>query len=114
MSASISREVRDRQIVQAEVAVTARVDSLKERGVGEAAHAKDTVLKSLRSQLKKARARVRSMEASVAHVAKVKDDKKPKKTVTKGGSGKSKSAKKVPAANKPQKQGGQKGTKKKK
>ena len=79
MSASTNRVVRESQVKQVEVRVESRLAALNERGIDETARAKDPLLKNLKAQLTKARGRIKSMEASAAHVTKIAEERKAAK-----------------------------------
>jgi len=110
--ASEDRKVREKQLEKVVAQFEARKSELSQRGLDEKAAKKDTVLKNLGAQVKKARKRIVAMDAAAAHVAEMaaKDTKVPRETKAKS---KPKAKAQAPAAGKPAKGGGAKGSKKK-
>ena len=64
-------KVREQQLAKAEARLAARKALLEGRGVDAAAQAKDTVLRKLKADLRKAVKRVEAPKAAQAHVEKV-------------------------------------------
>jgi hypothetical protein len=64
-------EVRERQLERAEARLKVRRALLEARGLDAAAQAKDTVLRQLEAEVRKARKRVEAPAAAKAHVEKV-------------------------------------------
>lgn len=108
--ASEDRKVREKQLEKVVAQFEARKSELSQRGLDEKAAKKDTILKNLGAQVKKARKRIVAMDAAAAHVAEMaaKDTKVPREAKAKP-----KAKAPAPAAGKPAKGGGAKGSKKK-
>ena len=105
---SEDREVRAKQYEKAKAVYEARKAAIAEKGLDEKVAQKDTVLRDLGAKLKKARSRVKAIEAAEAYVKEV--AAKETKIKKKGSKGKGK--KKAPAGGKDAKGGkGAKGTK---
>ena len=103
---SEDREVRAKQYEKARAVYEARKAAIAEKGLDEKVAQKDTVLRNLGAKLKKARSRVKAIEAAEAYVKEV--AAKETKIKKKGSKGK----KKAPAGGKDAKGGkGAKGTK---
>ncbi len=109
---SEDREVRVKQYEKARAVYAARKAVIAEKGLDEKVAAKDTVLRNLGAKLKKARSRVKAIEATEAYVKEV--AQKETKIKKKGSKGKKKA--KTPAGGGKDSKGtkGTKGTKGKK
>ena len=113
---SEDREVRAKQYEKARAVYKARKAAIAEKGLDEKAAQKDTVLRNLGAKLKKARGRVKAIEATEAYVKEVaaketrikKKGSKGKKKAPAGGGKDTKGAKGAKGAK------GTKGTKEKK
>jgi hypothetical protein len=91
---SENREVREKQLAKALAAFDARKALLSGNGLDDKAAGRDPVLKNLRAELKKARARIKAMDAAAAHVvAMAATDTKVKKEEAKGAKAKTAKAK---------------------
>ncbi len=93
---SEDREVRARQYEKAKAVYEARKAAIAEKGLDEKAAEKDAILRNLGAKLKKARGRVKAIEAAEAYVKEVaaketkikKKDSRGKKAKAPAGGGK--------------------------
>ena len=76
--ASTSKKTRIKQKEKAEKAYKARIDALTESGVTGKDQEKDSLLRRAKAELKKANQRLNAIDAKIAHVEKVKQEKAQK------------------------------------